>query len=354
LSRLIWSTRDPVPRPVTVAVHLLAIVAIAVADYATGADYELRAFYLLPVLSAAWLGGLGLGIAVSILATISLFVTNDYLAAATAPGVSVSLWNIASRLTIYVVVTLLTVELRQQSTALRIKTDALIEEARLRDDYLAVFVHELRHSAAAMALASVSLASSPRLTADESGYVSRLGQQARDLERLAGQLLAIGRLEAATLALDLATVDLCELARTTAAESVAPGRLQVHCPTGPALVSADREELRRALDNLVRNALRHSPANLPVEISVIERDGMRGIEVSDRGVGFQPHTVDQLFKKYGRLSATSGGDPEGAGIGLYLTRLIVEAHGGVVHASSPGSGQGARFSFLLPPPEASE
>ena len=62
---------------------------------------------------------------------------------------------------------------------------------------------------------------------------------------------------------------------------------------------------------------------------------------------FEPSAAGQLFRKYGRLHSRGGGG-DGAGLGLYLTRLIVEAHGGRVEASSPGLGAGARFGFLLP------
>ena len=330
--------------------HLVAVAIVGAADYLSGPDYELRPFYVFPVASAAWFGGRTFGLFISVIATLSLFFANDYLGAATARGLSVPLWNTASRLTIYVTITLLTSQLHQRSNELRVKSDALIEESKLRDEYVALFVHELRHSAAAMALASTSLASSDRLREDERAYMGQLGVQARDLEQLASQLLAIGRMEGAPLELDVTTVDLCELARSVATHSQLPDRVTVRPAPAPALVRADPDELRRALDNLVRNGLKYSSPQSPVEIAVIERDGMRGLEVVDRGVGFDPAAAGQLFRKYGRLR-TRGGGGDGAGLGLYLTRLIVEAHGGVVEASSPGPGAGARFGFLLPRPD---
>ena len=344
-------TVRPLPRQVRLALlvlaHLAAVAVVGAADYLSGPDYELRPFYIFPVASAAWFLGRTFGLFIALIATLSLFFANDYLGAAMSRGLSVPIWNTASRLTIYVTITLLTSQLHRQSHELRVKSDALLEESKLRDEYVALFVHELRHSAAAMALASTSLASSERLRDDERGYMGQLGVQARDLEQLASQLLAIGRMEGAPLELDVTTVDLRDLAASAATQSGPSGRVTVRPAPNAALVRADPDELRRALDNLVRNGLKYSRPPSPVEISVIERNGMRGLQVADQGVGFDPGAAGQLFRKYGRLRIRGGGG-DGAGLGLYLTRLIVEAHGGVVEASSPGPGAGARFGFLLP------
>lgn len=342
--RLRWS--------LLVIAHLLAIGAVGVADYVSGPQYELRTFYLFPVMSAAWLGGRRLGLAVAAVATVSLFFANDYLGRAAVQGLEVPLWNTVSRFVLYSVVVLLTAQLRHQDDELRARRDELLREADLREGSIALFVHELRHSAASMALASASLESSPRLADDERSFVGRLRQQAGDLERVASGLLTIGRLESGSLALDLVPVDLGGLACDAAAASISPERIDVRRGAHPLAVRADPEHLRRALDNYIRNALAYSPSSSRVSVEVVERDGLAGIVVSDRGVGFDPRETDKLFRKYGRLAGPSE-RRDGAGLGLYLTRLIVEAHGGRVDARSEGRGAGARFGLYLPlAPEA--
>jgi len=342
--------RSPSPARLALllAAHLAGVAVVGAADYVSGPDFDLRLLYLFPVVSAAWFGGRALGLAIAVATTLSLFLTNDYLSTAAIRGIAMPLWNTISRLAIYGVVTVLTSELRRQSDALRVQSEELRHEAELREEYIALFVHELRHSAAAMSLASASLASSPRLTAEERSFLGRLRQQAGDLEHLAGHLLAMGRLEGRARALNLVTVDLDELAAAAAAECAAPERVDVRPLGRPALVLADPEDLRRAFDNYLRNALKFSPQTSCVMLEVIERGALLGVEVSDRGAGFEPADARLLFRKYGRLRGSQTGGTDGAGLGLYLTRLIVEAHGGLVEASSPGRGAGARFRFLLP------
>ncbi len=326
--------------------HFVAIAAIGLADYYSGPEVELRPLYLFPVLTAAWFCGRAIGLLMAVAATISLMFANDYVGSFLR-GTGISVFNNGSRLLTYVIGAVLAAQLRRQNDALTSKSEALQRESALREEYIALFVHELRHSAAAMSLAVATLSSSARLADDERTYLGRLHEQARNLEQLAGQLLAIGRIESG-LRLNLVDIDLRDVAARVAAGSSEPERLDLRVPAEPARTRADPEELGRALDNYVRNALIYSPKGSRVGVEVIRRDEQVGVEVSDTGVGFAPADVTQLFRKYGRLRGAGTTGAEGAGLGLYLTRLIVEAHGGRVEAASDGLGAGACFRFLLP------
>ena len=338
-----WLSRRPVA---LFLLHVLGVAFIGLLDFATGPDFELRPFYLVPVMSSAWTLGRTPGLAIAALSTISLFLANDYAGRLITHGLGLPLWNTTSRFVLYTVVVLLTAQLHRQREELRANRDELLREAQLREGSIALFVHELRHSAASMALVSASLASSPRLAQDERSFVGRLRQQARDLERIASGLLTIGRLESGSLALALGPVDLEKLANEAAAASLAPERVDVRRRQRPVAVRADPEHLRRALDNYIRNALAFSSDTAPVTVEVVENNGFGGVVVRDRGVGFLPAEASSLFRKYGRLAGSNG--QNGAGLGLYLTRLIVEAHGGRVAAVSDGPGHGAAFSLYLP------
>lgn len=335
---------QPARTIVIVVVHVAALAVIGIADYVSGPDVELRPLYLVPVLTAAWYGGRVMGLLMAVAATISLMFANDYVGTLLRGG-AISVFNNGSRLLTYVIGALLATQLRNQADALTGKTKELLRESALREEYIALFVHELRHSAAAMSLAVATLSSSPRLVEDERAYLARLHEQARNLEQLATQLLAIGRIESG-LRLNIVDVDLRDIVTRVAAGSLESERLDVRVPDKPARAQADPEELGRALDNYVRNALSYSPKESRVGVEVIRRDGHVGVEVSDTGIGFASEEVSQLFRKYGRLRGASS--REGAGLGLYLTKLIVEAHGGSVEAASDGLGAGARFRFLLP------
>ncbi len=327
--------------------HLAAVAVIGVGDYLSGPDFELRPLYLLAVLSAAWFGGRWIGVSVSLAATVALFLANDFIGAALTKGVAIPLYNSLSRLTTYVVVTLLVAYIRRQASALGARTEELRREAELREESIGFFVHELRHSAAAVSLAVASLASSKVLMPEDRSYLERLRAQASELEQVARQLLTIGPLEHARPTLDRRELDLRDIAGAVVAASPHADRIDLRVPADPARVQADEDRIRSAVANLVRNALQYSPASARVGVAVFEQDGHVGLDVTDAGVGIRAQDIPLLFRKYGRLGR-DGDDRTGLGLGLYLTRLIVEAHGGTVSASSRGVGQGAAFRILLP------
>jgi signal transduction histidine kinase len=123
------------------------------------------------------------------------------------------------------------------------------------------------------------------------------------------------------------------------------GRVEVAIEQGLPPVSADPIRLERVLTNLVANALKYSTPPAPVRVGVARRDGAVLVSVSDRGVGIAPEDVPRLFQRFqrGRLTQRT----EGLGLGLYIVRTLVEAHGGRVWVESV-PGEGSTFSFTLP------
>lgn len=177
---------------------------------------------------------------------------------------------------------------------------------------------------------------------------------ARELDRLSrmiANLLDVGRIEQGVLALTLQPVDLTELAQETAEALSAPGsRIEVLAPE-ELIAIADLERIRQALENLVANALRHSPENQPVTVTVAQErwHGAVGrdvewctISVSDSGPGIAPEVLPRLFSRF----APGPGSP-GLGLGLYLAYQIARTHGGTLSVDSI-PGQGATFVLRLP------
>ena len=108
----------------------------------------------------------------------------------------------------------------------------------------------------------------------------------------------------------------------------------------------DRDRLQQVLTNLLDNAVKFSPAGEEVRVSAFQQDSRVRIEVSDRGPGVPPDQQRLIFEKFGRgKTAGSPGTP-GTGLGLYIARSIVEAHGGVLEVSS-GPDAGATFTLSL-------
>lgn len=171
------------------------------------------------------------------------------------------------------------------------------------------------------------------------GAVDRLGRAIADL-------LDAGRLDQGLFALAPQPLDLAALAQETAAAldgGATPIRVRADAEV---VVCADPDRARQALENLIANAVAHSPAGAPVEVTAAVEaragDPWGVLTVADRGPGIPPAVRPRLFERFGR-----GPGSAGLGLGLYLARRIAAAHGGTLTADED-DGAGARFRLALP------
>jgi two-component system CheB/CheR fusion protein len=214
-----------------------------------------------------------------------------------------------------------------------------------------LMAHELRAPVAAIEVVAAGLSEAPALGARERRALTQLRGQARSLSALAEGVLTANQLDAGTMQLEPETFDVCGLI-SQIAEPL--GRVSVTCPAESVLVRADPDALQRALSNLVSNALKFSPFEDMVQV-IIDRDERETrIDISDQGIGLSAEDAGRLFTKYSRIRDERTASIEGVGLGLYFTRLIVEAHGGTVTAHSRGAGEGSTFSVHLPHVNAPE
>jgi signal transduction histidine kinase len=112
-------------------------------------------------------------------------------------------------------------------------------------------------------------------------------------------------------------------------------------------VWVDPARLERVMANLLGNAAKYSPPPLPVVVRARAHEGRVVVSVSDQGPGLAPDDAAHIFDKYYRTKQGSASDAKGLGLGLYISRLIVEAHGGHIWVESE-PGRGAAFCFSLP------
>jgi signal transduction histidine kinase len=173
----------------------------------------------------------------------------------------------------------------------------------------------------------------------------------KGVERLAalvGNLLDVARLDRGLFELDLAAVDLCSLA-TEAAEALSTPGHQVRVDTYDVVVVAgDAARIRQCVDNVIANAVAHSPADAPVQviISHVTEGGTAcgQLEVVDQGPGIPEEMRARLFDRFATGRASGGG----MGLGLYFAKRIAAAHGGDLHADPNPERGGARFVLRLP------
>lgn len=182
-----------------------------------------------------------------------------------------------------------------------------------------------------------------------------LGQiltSAQRLGRLIDDLLSVSRIDSGKLRVDLAAVDVAEVVNEAVrvASSHAPGsaeRLQVEIAEDVPAVLADRDKLVQVLLNLVSNALKYSAAPAPVRVVALKMHDHAEISVIDRGIGMTELECSQVFEKFTRADRPEVRQVGGTGLGLYITKNLVEMqHGQVWVKSQPG--QGSVFSLSVP------
>ena len=144
-------------------------------------------------------------------------------------------------------------------------------------------------------------------------------------------------------------------ARSTFLSGGARHTVRIDLPEALPRVMADRERIVQVLNNLLSNAARHSPESSPIRVEAV-RDGTHvAVSVCDEGRGVPPEMLGQLFRKHAALAGGDAGHGTAAsGLGLVISKGLVEAHGGRIRAESAGLGQGARFTFTLPVAEGED
>jgi signal transduction histidine kinase len=119
---------------------------------------------------------------------------------------------------------------------------------------------------------------------------------------------------------------------------------------GPHLVDGDGPRLSQAVSNLLSNAIQFTPRGGSVRVSVLMREREVTVRVSDTGAGIAPHALPHVFERFWQAEETQTRAQGGLGLGLSIVRDVVELHGGLVRAESPGCGKGATFVVTLPVP----
>jgi signal transduction histidine kinase len=241
----------------------------------------------------------------------------------------------------------------EAETAQRLLTEQnqrLREADRLKDEFVALISHDLRTPLTSIT-GYVELALEEELTDDVRGFLEVVERNSERLLVLVNDLLFVARLQAGELKLERDDVDLAEVVRdaVTALEPRAAAKsITLTCVLDavPA-VHADRGRVQQVLDNLVSNALKFTPDGGVVHVSLAERGGFVRLEVTDSGIGISPEDQRRLFQRFFRAETAVARQLPGTGLGLYISRVITEAHQGSLSVRSE-LGRGSTFRLELP------
>lgn len=218
----------------------------------------------------------------------------------------------------------------------------------MRSDFVAMVSHELRSPMTVVAgIADILKKRQSALSPEQRDeLVDTLGREARRLTRLVSEVLDLEAIDQGGMELQLGSIDLAELAREAVTDAGVAGRTDLSVGRGDAVCQVDGDRVKQVLLNLISNAAKFSGEDHPISVRVSpEADGV-SISVQDEGPGIAPEDVEKLFQRFSRLDTGAGRKP-GSGLGLYLSRSIVEAHDGKIWVESQ-TGNGATFNFKLP------
>ena len=245
-------------------------------------------------------------------------------------------------------------ELNRSNRELEEANAKLREVGELKEEFLAVTTHDLR-SPLTVISGVISFFSSGRLgelTPEQKNMVSMMERNTLSLIELVNDLLDSAKIESGSLKLELAAVEpasvareVYEMMRPLAEEKGIALELGVADELPQAY--ADRQKLRRVLVNLVSNALKFTPRGGRVAVRAAEEGEDVRFSVSDTGVGIPAEDLPRLFDKYEQARSRATRSEKGTGLGLYITRQLVELHGGGIKVDSQ-EGKGSTFSFTIP------
>ena len=245
---------------------------------------------------------------------------------------------------------LLALERRDTNVTLDAERASADDAVRVRDDLLAQVSHDLRGMLAAVSINAAVIASFPNV--EEPLVITRAETIMRVTAQM-GQLIAdlvdVASMDSGQLRLARGSGDIVELVRDIldAHGAVAKAneiQLSAKLPQGPVLASVDMPRVSRVLLNLVTNAIKFTPAGGSVEIAVRSTEREVEICVSDTGPGVPIEEREAIFERFRQLP---GANRSGVGLGLYIARTIVTAHGGSITVEDAPEG-GASFVVRLP------
>jgi Na+/proline symporter/nitrogen-specific signal transduction histidine kinase len=245
-------------------------------------------------------------------------------------------------------------ELEAATAELRAANERLKELDRLKDDFISTVTHELRTPLTSIRAFSEILLADPKVDlAERRKFLGIITRETERLTRLINQVLDLAKIESGRAEWRIARTDVRDIVNQAIAQMSQVFKekgvaLTTDLPPRAEVVAADSDRLLQVLLNLLSNALKFSPANGGrVEVTVRESDGMVRVDVRDNGPGIRPEDQPFIFDKFRQVGDTLTAKPPGTGLGLHISRQIIEHFGGRLWVESE-YGAGARFSFTLP------
>ncbi|HLG73072.1 MAG TPA: ATP-binding protein [Chloroflexota bacterium] len=249
----------------------------------------------------------------------------------------------------------LTSEMASSLHSRQLLDELLLERERsehLRSTFVSIVTHELQTPLSiikgyASTLARRDVEWRPEVLSDSLHIIE---EEADRLSRLVSDLLEVSQIETHGIRIEPVQVDLRSLfehaaTRLRTAHPSTP--LELTIEGEPAMINVDPDRLEQVLINLVDNAIKYSPREAPVSIRLTSGPDEIQFSVADRGIGIPEDQRERIFERFYRVDNSAARKAKGTGLGLFIVRAIIEAHGGRIWVDST-PGQGSTFHIALP------
>jgi signal transduction histidine kinase/ActR/RegA family two-component response regulator len=225
--------------------------------------------------------------------------------------------------------------------------------SEMKDEFLATLSHELRTPLNAILGWSQMLRSGNRSEAEVKKGLETIERNARAQTQLVEDLLDMSRILSGKVRLDVQTLEprgFIEAAIDTVRPAATAKNIRIESSLDPMAgpVSGDQGRLQQVIWNLLSNAIKFTPRGGKVQLSLERVSSHVELSVSDTGIGIKPEFLPFVFDRFRQADSSTTRHHGGLGLGLSIVKHLVELHGGTVHVSSPGDGQGTMFSVHLP------
>jgi signal transduction histidine kinase len=221
-----------------------------------------------------------------------------------------------------------------------------------KDLFLALVAHEMRNPLSAVS-SGIKVLEQRLPPAEHGDVLQMMNRQIEYLARLVSDLLDVSRVHQGQLLVSKTLIRMSDVVDSAleicrSAVERKGHALKVLLPEQPVVLNGDKQRLSQVLVNLIDNAAKYTPDGGEIVLSVCQEGAQVLLAVQDDGIGISAVEAPHIFEVFKQIKQKDGSHKDGLGVGLYLVKMLVEAHGGAIQAHSDGAGNGSTFLVRLP------